>query len=120
MPADSLAVAIPVGDNYRPGYAQRRAQQDSGIRNPTSYRSMRGSLAAQGNRIDDTGLIREAQQGNRAAFEVLVRHYDQSVLCENGMFGKKTRRSRWIHRAKSTAGLSSSRMRVLGRILSGI
>jgi hypothetical protein len=41
---------------------------------------MRGSLAAQGNRIDDTGLIREAQQGNRAAFEVLVRHYDQSVL----------------------------------------
>ena len=37
-------------------------------------------MAAQGNRIDDTSLIREAQQGNRAAFEVLVRHYDQSVL----------------------------------------
>src|SRR5205807_5018015 len=33
-----------------------------------------------GNRIDDTTLIREAQQGNRAAFEVLVRHYDHSVL----------------------------------------
>jgi RNA polymerase sigma-70 factor, ECF subfamily len=71
MPADSYAVAITVGEIFRP----RRAEQ-SGNQNPT----MRGSLAAQGNRIDDTSLIREAQQGNRAAFEVLVRHYDQSVL----------------------------------------
>jgi RNA polymerase sigma-70 factor (ECF subfamily) len=31
-------------------------------------------------RIDDTTLVREAQQGNRAAFEELVRHYDQAVL----------------------------------------
>ncbi|HZQ24745.1 MAG TPA: sigma-70 family RNA polymerase sigma factor [Terriglobales bacterium] len=31
-------------------------------------------------RIDDTALIREAQRGNRAAFEELVRHYDQAVL----------------------------------------
>src|SRR5271166_2893403 len=78
MPADSYAVAIPVGDNYRP---RRTAQNsDSGNQNPTSYWNMRGSLAAQGNRIDDTSLIREAQQGNRAAFEVLVRHYDHSVL----------------------------------------
>ena len=78
MPADSYAVAIAVGDNYRP----RRAAQnsDSGNQNPTLDWKMRGSLAAQGNRIDDTSLIREAQQGNRAAFEVLVRHYDQSVL----------------------------------------
>jgi len=72
MPADSYAVAIPVGNTVR----ARRAEQQSGTQNPT----MRGSLAAQGNRIDDTTLIREAQQGNRAAFEVLVRHYDQSVL----------------------------------------
>src|SRR3979411_1346457 len=71
MPADSYAVAIPVG-NSRP----RRAAQGSGNQHPT----VRGSLAAQGNRIDDTSLIREAQQGNRAAFEVLVRHYEQSVL----------------------------------------
>jgi RNA polymerase sigma-70 factor, ECF subfamily len=76
MPADSYAVAIPVGDNYRP----RRAERGSGNQNPTSYWNMRGSLAAQSNRIDDTSLIREAQQGNRAAFEVLVRHYDQPVL----------------------------------------
>ena len=76
MPADSYAVAIPVGELSGP----RRAAQGSGTQNPTLYGNMRGSLAAQGNRIDDTTLIREAQQGNRAAFEVLVRHYDQSVL----------------------------------------
>jgi RNA polymerase sigma-70 factor (ECF subfamily) len=31
-------------------------------------------------RIDDTMLVREAQRGNRAAFEELVRCYDQAVL----------------------------------------
>ena len=31
-------------------------------------------------RIDDTRLVREAQRGDRAAFEELVRHYDQQVL----------------------------------------
>ena len=31
-------------------------------------------------RLDDATLIREAQRGNRAAFEELVRHYDQAVL----------------------------------------
>lgn len=76
MPADSYAAAITVGELTNP----RRTEQHSGILNPTLYGNMRGSLAAQGNRIDDTSLIREAQQGNRAAFEVLVRHYDHSVL----------------------------------------
>jgi RNA polymerase sigma-70 factor, ECF subfamily len=38
-------------------------------------------MAGQGlGRIDDTLLVREAQRGNRAAFEELVRHYDQAVL----------------------------------------
>jgi RNA polymerase sigma-70 factor, ECF subfamily len=32
------------------------------------------------NRVDDTDLIRQAQHGDRAAFEALVRHYDQAVL----------------------------------------
>jgi hypothetical protein len=78
MPADSYAIAIPVGDNYR----SRRAAQgsDSGNQNPTLYGNMRGSLAAQGNRIDDTSLIREAQAGSRTAFDSLVRQYDQAVL----------------------------------------
>ncbi len=38
-------------------------------------------MAGQGiTRLDDASLIREAQRGNRAAFEELVRHYDQAVL----------------------------------------
>src|SRR5256712_9228391 len=76
MPADSYAAAIPVGELSRGRLSGARGEQGSGTQNP----SLRGSVAAQGNRIDDTTLIREAQQGNRAAFEVLVRHYDQSVL----------------------------------------
>src|SRR4030081_3120395 len=76
MPADSYAAAIPVGELSRGRPSGARGEHGSGNQNPT----VRGSLAAQGNRIDDTSLIREAQQGNRAAFEVLVRHYDQSVL----------------------------------------
>ena len=31
-------------------------------------------------RIEDDELIREAQKGNRAAFDTLVRRYDQNVL----------------------------------------
>jgi RNA polymerase sigma-70 factor (ECF subfamily) len=76
MPADSYAAAIPVGELSRGRPSGARGEQGSGTQNPT----LRGSVAAQGNRIDDTTLIREAQRGNRAAFEVLVRHYDQSVL----------------------------------------
>jgi len=77
MPADSFVVSIPVGDRARRIRADHiRADQENRTQNAT----VRGALAAQGNRIDDTSLIREAQQGNRAAFEVLVRHYDQSVL----------------------------------------
>jgi RNA polymerase sigma-70 factor, ECF subfamily len=72
MPADSYAAAIPVGDLS----GAKRREQGSSTHNPT----VRGSVAAQSNRIDDTTLIREAQHGNCAAFEVLVRHYDQSVL----------------------------------------
>jgi RNA polymerase sigma-70 factor, ECF subfamily len=72
MPADSYAAAFPVGDLS----GTRRRQQGGRTQNPT----VRGSVAAQSSRIDDTTLIREAQRGNRTAFEVLVRHYDQSVL----------------------------------------
>jgi len=31
-------------------------------------------------RVDDTNLIREAQQGNHRAFEELIRQYDSAVL----------------------------------------
>jgi len=41
----------------------------------------RGSTeAATLNRVDDTDLIRQAQRGDRAAFEALVHQYDQAVL----------------------------------------
>ncbi len=41
----------------------------------------RGSMASHSlSRVDDSSLIREAQRGNRAAFEELVRQYDQAVL----------------------------------------
>src|SRR2546429_698797 len=47
----------------------------------TENGSLRGTMAAQDvSRLDDASLIREAQRGNRAAFEELVRHYDQAVL----------------------------------------
>src|SRR5437762_11999167 len=35
---------------------------------------------SRGPRVDDSALIREAQQGNTAAFEELVRCYDRAVL----------------------------------------
>jgi RNA polymerase sigma-70 factor (ECF subfamily) len=36
--------------------------------------------SARSNRVDDSALIREAQQGSAAAFEELVRQYDRAVL----------------------------------------
>jgi RNA polymerase sigma-70 factor (ECF subfamily) len=43
--------------------------------------TIRGRMAGQiSSRVDDTVLIREAQNGNRAAFEELVRLYDKAVL----------------------------------------
>ena len=43
--------------------------------------AVRTGIAAQAPvRVDDSALIREAQQGNTAAFEELVRQYDRAVL----------------------------------------
>lgn len=44
-------------------------------------RPLQGQMVTQSlSRVDDSVLIREAQRGNRAAFEELVRQYDQAVL----------------------------------------
>jgi len=77
MPADGAAGALTVGEGVT-GAAARGA----GARgNRTQDAQVRGRMAGQGlSRIDDTVLVREAQRGNRAAFEELVRHYDQAVL----------------------------------------
>jgi RNA polymerase sigma-70 factor, ECF subfamily len=31
--------------------------------------------------VDDTALVRRAQRGDTAAFEEVIRHYDQAILC---------------------------------------
>ncbi len=77
MPADSWAVPFAVGKYSHPGAASDRVGRDSGTQDPITRGHMAGHSLS---RIDDTMLIREAQRGNRAAFEELVRHYDQAVL----------------------------------------
>ncbi len=77
MPADVWAIPLAVGACSHPDARSERVERGSGSRDPI----MRGHMAGQGpGRIDDTLLVREAQRGNRAAFEELVRHYDQAVL----------------------------------------
>src|SRR5947207_15262220 len=70
MPADAWAVQFPVGKcsgHKRSGEKWDRETQGRMLREVPR-------------RIDDTLLVREAQRGSRAAFEELVRHYDQAVL----------------------------------------
>ena len=74
MPAGVWAVPFAVGGRAHSRESER-VERVSEIQDPA-----RGRMAGQERRIDDTMLIREAQRGNRAAFEELVRHYDQAVL----------------------------------------
>jgi RNA polymerase sigma-70 factor, ECF subfamily len=85
MPAGVWALPLAVGDRGRPIAKSQRAEKVGGSHSNESNDPGRGRMAAldrqaQERRIDDTMLIREAQRGNRAAFEELVRHYDQPVL----------------------------------------
>lgn len=74
MPAD--AWVLPIGGYSSSGVANRWAQ-GSNTPDPLDRGEMAGHTTG---RIDDTMLVREAQRGNRAAFEELVRCYDQAVL----------------------------------------
>ncbi len=76
MPADALVIRFAVGES------SSRERPDQTKRNSSTWDpQIRGQMAGQSlSRIDDTLLVREAQRGNRAAFEELVRHYDQAVL----------------------------------------
>ena len=70
MPAEAAAVPFSGSDMNRMEQARSRESW-----------SNRGRMLSGGiRRVDDTVLIREAQAGNRAAFEELVRQYDQAVL----------------------------------------
>jgi len=86
MPADAWAVQFPVGKCSHP--ARSLMETNNGMRTLQSQSSSgeteaglrpRNGMLSQ-SRIDDTLLVREAQRGDRAAFEELVRHYDQAVL----------------------------------------
>src|SRR2546423_15027039 len=80
MPADVLAVTLAVGTRAHSKAKSERVERVSGFSTSKDRDPVRGRMAAQERRIDDTILIREAQRGDRAAFEELVRHYDQAVL----------------------------------------
>jgi RNA polymerase sigma-70 factor, ECF subfamily len=73
MPADAWAVPFTVGEISQ----QQQNREPGRTQNPRSWGVMAGHSVG---RIDDTMLVREAQRGSRAAFEELVRHYDQAVL----------------------------------------
>lgn len=76
MPAEAWAVSFGVGASSHPGSSDGM-ERGNGSQDP----STRGHMAGHGlSRIDDSTLVRDAQRGNRAAFEELVRHYDQAVL----------------------------------------
>src|SRR5499425_187622 len=79
MPAGVWAVPFSVGGRAHSKQSELRERVS---RNQAPPRGCMAGLdrQAQDRRIDDTMLIREAQRGNRAAFEELVRHYDQAVL----------------------------------------
>jgi len=88
MPAEAWVVPFAVSQRPHSGRSER-AEKVGGGRSenqlPENQDPVRGRMAGldrqtQDRRIDDTMLIREAQRGNRGAFEELVRHYDQSVL----------------------------------------
>src|SRR5512135_1272239 len=62
MPAEVMALAV-------------------GASGSTPTPARRGHMVSQSlSRVDDSQLIREAQRGNRVAFEELVRQYDRAVL----------------------------------------
>jgi RNA polymerase sigma-70 factor (ECF subfamily) len=69
MPADVMAVP---NDGWKSARMGRSSSNDI---------SSRGLMVGQSQtRVNDADLIREAQRGNRAAFEDLVRQYDHAVL----------------------------------------
>src|SRR6267142_3774141 len=73
MPAQSWA--LPWQDR------ERLPARNTPGRGAESQGTLQGQMAGESlNRIDDTVLVREAQRGDRAAFEDLVRRYDQAVL----------------------------------------
>jgi RNA polymerase sigma-70 factor (ECF subfamily) len=77
MPADVWAIPFAVGNSSSAVAERVPRERGNGTLDPGA----RGSTSGQSlSRIDDTALVREAQRGSGAAFEELVRCYDQAVL----------------------------------------
>ena len=73
MPAGAMTLPLAVGERSDPrGTEQGRRTDRSSLPEQMLGRTF--------GRVDDTELVREAQRGNHAAFEELVRHYDHAVL----------------------------------------
>src|SRR3984893_7616007 len=77
MPADAWAISSAVGGCSHGDASRPQRERSNESQDPLARGHMAGHSLG---RIDDTLLVREAQRGNRAAFEELVRHYDQAVL----------------------------------------
>src|SRR5512135_1940456 len=78
MPAEAVALPLAVGDRRHRVTARSGPGPQGGF---TGIPLERGRMVSPTlSRADDTVLIREAQRGDRAAFEELVRQYDQAVL----------------------------------------
>ena len=77
MPAEAWAVPLAVGGRSPRDASLGQMERSNESQDPLARGHMAGHSPG---RIDDTLLVREAQRGNRAAFEELVRHYDQAVL----------------------------------------
>lgn len=76
MPADAWAVFFSMNERFL--YKEGNA---GNIHSETQNATWRGEMTGKNlSRMDDMVLVREAQRGNRAAFEELVHHYDHAVL----------------------------------------
>src|SRR5208282_4001426 len=88
MPAEAVAVPLTVGPGLAPQIADKRRNVGTpAFRTPEAWQEAASIPLQQGivvgqaqSRMNDTELIREAQRGNHAAFEELVRQYDSAVL----------------------------------------
>jgi RNA polymerase sigma-70 factor, ECF subfamily len=76
MAAEAVAIALTVGPGPAPVGTPNRASAAPTIESSEG----RGTAEQSQRRMNDAELIREAQRGNQAAFEELVRQYDGPVL----------------------------------------
>ena len=76
MPAEAVTIAFTVG----PGLSLVGVPQGASATPLVTPSRRRGAAEQTQSRMNDAELIREAQRGNHAAFEELVRQYDAPVL----------------------------------------